>query len=41
MILWQYIRSFYNAETSAMLIVNPGSVSLLGMAALRLRKVLI
>ena len=41
MILWEYIRGFYYAETSAVLIIIVGSVSLLDMASQRLRKMLI
>ena len=33
MILWEYIRGFYYAETSAVLIIIVGSVSLLDMAS--------
>ena len=41
MILWEYIRGFYYAETSAVLIIIVGSVSLLDMASQRLRKMFI
>ena len=41
MILWEYIRGFYYAETSAVLIVFVGSVSLLDMASQRPRKMFI
>lgn len=41
MILWEYIRGFYYAETSAVLIIIVGSVSLLDMASQRLRMMFI
>ena len=41
MSLWEYIRGFYYAETSAVLIIIVGSVSLLDMASQRLRKMFI
>lgn len=41
MILWEYIRGFYYAETSAVLIIIVGSVSLLDMASQWLRKMFI
>ena len=41
MIRWEYIRGFYYAETSAVLIVIVGSVSLPDMASQRPRKMFI
>ena len=41
MILWEYIRGFCYAKTSAVPIVNVGSVSLLDMASQRFRKMFI
>ncbi len=41
MILWEYIRGFYYAETSAVLIIFVGSVSMLDMASQRPRKMFI
>ena len=41
MILWECIRGFYYAETSAVLIIIVGSVSLLDIASQRLRKMFI
>ena len=41
MVLWEYIRGFYYAETSAVLIIIVLSVSLLDMGSQRLRKMFI
>ena len=41
MILWGRICGFYHAETSAVLIIIVGSVSLLNIASQRLRKMFI
>ena len=41
MSLWGRIRGFYYAETSAVLIIIVGSVSLLDIASQRLRKMFI
>lgn len=41
MVLWEYIRGFYYAETSAVLIIIVVSVSVLDMGSQRLRKMFI
>ena len=38
MVLWEYIRGFYYAETAAVMIIIIISVSLLDMVSQRLRK---
>mgnify|MGYP003628986050 FL=1 len=38
MVLWEYIRAFYYAETAAVMIIIIISVSLLDIVSQRLRK---